>query len=110
MGKERFIGIGAALTSQRMDLWRRFMPLPKELQLTAIGKRWDKQPPSRWTPNNNPGTRPQATEPTDPFLMGLARWVKDMESTPWTPKFKNPDQLTAEEGEESVEGGVLSQS
>ena len=106
VGKERFIGIGAALSNDRMDLWRRFIPLPKELQLTAIGKRWDLSPPGRWTPSDNPGTRPQRTEPTDPFLMGLARGVEDMESTPWVPKFDKPDALTAEEGEslESLKG------
>ena len=107
VGKERFIGIGAALSNDRMDLWRRFMPLSKELQLTAIGKRWDLNPPSRWTSSDNPGARPQTTEPTDPFQMGLARGVEDMESTPWKPKFEDAASLTAEEGEESVESGTL---
>jgi hypothetical protein len=103
VGKDRFIGLGAVLMNDRFDLWRRFIPVPKELQLTAIGKRWDKHPPSRWTPGDNPATHPHETEPTDPFLMGLARGVENMESAPWTPKFEDPEARTAEEGEESVE-------
>ncbi len=110
VGRERFIGIGAALSNDRMDLWRRFRVLPKDLQLTAIGKRWDLHPPNEWTPSDNPATRPHRTEPTDPFLMGLARGVEDMESKPWTPKFEDPYLKTAEEGEESAESGVLSRS
>jgi hypothetical protein len=90
-----------------MDLWRRFTSIPKELQLTAIGKRWDSVPPSRWTPEDDPATGPHRTEATDPFLMGLARGVEDMESTPWTPKFEDPEARTAEEGEETSEGGLI---
>lgn len=106
VGRERFIGIGAALSNDRMDLWRRFLFLPKDLQLTAIGKRWDLHPPNEWTPSDNPAIKPHRTEPTDPFLMGLARGVEDMESKSWTPKFEDPDLKTAEEGEESVEGRI----
>jgi hypothetical protein len=106
VGKERFIGLGAVLMNDRFDLWRQFVPIPKELQLTAIGKRWDLHPPGRWTPSDNPATRPHQTEPTDPFLMGLARGVEDMESTPWKPKFEDPNERTAEEGEESAESMV----
>jgi hypothetical protein len=107
VGKERFIGLGFALMNDRFDVWRRFMVLPKDLPLTAIGKRWDLHPPSRWTSSDNPATRPHLTEPTDPFLMGLARGVEDMESTPWTPKFEDSEAMTAEEGEESVESARL---
>jgi len=79
------------------------VPLAKELQLTAIGKRWDVIPPSRWTSEANPATGPTHTEPTDPLAMGLARGVEDMESAPWVPKFEDPGERTAEEGAESVE-------
>ena len=104
VGKQQFIGLGAVLPGERWEVWRRFVSIPKELQLTAIGKRWDLVPPSRWTSERNPATGPTRTEPTDPFLLGLARGVEDLESAPWNPKFEDPDIRTAEEGAESVEG------
>lgn len=106
-GRQQFIGLGAVLPGERWELWRRFVTLPKELQLTAIGKRWDVVPPSRWTREVNPATGPTRTEPTDPFLMGLARGVEDMESTSWKPKFEDQGVRTAEEAVESVESGRI---
>lgn len=106
VSKDRFIGLGAALPGERWEMWRRFVSIPKELQLTAIGKRWDLVPPDRWTAETNPATGPTRTEPTDPFLMGLVRGVEDLESTAWKPKFEDPDVRTAEEGAESVESAL----
>jgi hypothetical protein len=103
VGRDQFVGLGAVVSTGRWDLWRRFVRVPKTLQLTATGKRWDKHPPGRWTRADNPATRPHLTEPTDPFLLGLARGAEGMESTPWVPKFEDPAALTAEEAAESLE-------
>ena len=74
---------------------RRALRVPTALHFTATGKRWDTHPPRRWTRVDNPATRPHPTEPTDPFLMGLARGAQGMESTPWVPKFEDATVLTA---------------
>jgi hypothetical protein len=84
--------------NDRFDLWRGFILLPKEPQLTAFGKRWDRHPPIRWTPSDNPAMKSHRTEPTDPFLDGLPRGVLDMASTPRVPKFEDSSAPTAENG------------
>ena len=93
--------------NDRFDLCRRFLPIPKELQLTAIRKRWDLVPPSRWTRTDNPVKKPHRTELTDPHLMGPARGAEVLESTPWLPKFEDQDRWTEEE-EKFVESARLS--
>ena len=99
--RSRFIGLGAAIQSDRWDVWRRFVPLPREVQLAAVGKRIDRHLPPAWTPDDNPATRPHRTEAYDP--VGLEGY--DPESTPWRPKWEDPGARTVEDCELSAEGG-----
>lgn len=101
--RKRFIGVGAALQTGEWDLWRRFLPIPREVQLAAVGKRIDLHLPPTWTPSDNPATRPHETEPYDPVtLEGY-----DPESTPWRPKWEVPEAGTVEDWELTAESAVI---
>lgn len=98
--RRRFIGLGAAIQWDDWDHWCRFEPIPREIQLAAVGKRVDLHLPPAWTPEDNPATRPHETEAYDPVtLEGY-----DPESTPWRPKWEDPDARTVEDWELTAEG------
>lgn len=97
--RQRFIGLGAVLQSGDWNLWRRFVPIPRDVQLAAVGKRVDLHLPPTWISHDNPATRPHETEPYDPVrLEGY-----DPESTPWKPKWEDPSAGTVEDWELTVE-------
>lgn len=99
--RRRFIGLGAAIQWDDWDNWRRFERIPREVQLAAVGKRVDLHLPPTWTVEDNPATRPHYTEAYDPVrLEGY-----DSESTPWRPKWEDPDARTVEDWELTVESG-----
>lgn len=97
--RKRFIGVGAALQSADWSRWRRFVPIPREVELSAVGKRIDLHLPRTWTPEDNPATRPHETEPYDPVIME----GYDPESTPWRPKWEDPGAGTVEDWELTAE-------
>lgn len=101
--RKRFIGLGATLQSKDWSLWRRFIPLPRDVQLAAVGKRSDLHPPPTWTPEDNPATRPHLTEPYDPVVME----GYDPESIPWRPKWEDPRAGTVEDWELTAEAARL---
>ena len=104
--RTRFIGLGAAIQSDRWDLWRNFVPIPRQVQLSAVGKRIDLHVPPSWTPENNPATQPHRTEAYDPVTLE----DYDLESTPWRPKWEDPGAGTVEDWELTAEGGDLPHS
>jgi hypothetical protein len=98
--RRRFVGVGVAIQWDAWELWRTFQANPKEIQLAAVGKRIDLHLPPTWTPEDNPAVRPHETEAYDPVtLEGY-----DPESTPWRPKWSDPDAGTVEDWELTMEG------
>lgn len=97
--RRRFIGLGAAIQWDDWAHWRRFERMPREVQLSAVGKRIDRHPVPDWTPDNNPATRPHETEAYDP----VALEGYDPESTPWRPKWEEPGAGTVEDWELTAE-------
>ena len=99
--RKRFIGLGAAIHGDDWGHWRRFESIPREVQLSAVGKRIDHHPVPNWSLSDNPATKPYRTDAYDPVrLEGY-----DPESTPWRPKWENPGAGTVEDWELSCEAG-----
>ncbi|HEV2317309.1 MAG TPA: DNA polymerase [Thermoplasmata archaeon] len=98
--RKRFIGLGAAIQWDAWDRWRSFERIPRNVQLSAVGKRIDQHPVPGWTPEHNPATKPHRTDAYDPVrLEGY-----DPESTPWRPKWEDPGAETVEDWELTFEG------
>lgn len=99
LSRKRFVGLGAAIQTGDWTLWRRFVTIPRGVQLSAVGKRIDLHMPPSWTPDDNPAVRPHLTEPYDPVTLESY----DPESTPWRPKWENPSAATVEDWELTAE-------
>lgn len=97
--RKRYIGLGAAIQGDDWEHWRRFERLPREVQLSAVGKRIDRHPAPDWSLEDNPAARPHLTDAYDPVRLD----GYDPESTPWRPKWEDPGAVTLEDWELTVE-------
>lgn len=91
----RFVTLGTACRSEvSFEAWRSWRTTPRELDLTATGKRIDVLAPGKWGRTKHPGRGLVRTDASDPF---------EEESTPYSLKFaleRGEEERAAEEGVE----------